>query len=252
MEDEEYFFQQYYSQVEDFLWFDEAALPPQLPVNNQHDQSAFLKYSSQPFKGFRTKSWGNHHGPNDQNVNRRMVEFLKMSWKTTMIEPVEPERERNHKHMMSERMRRVKQKDSFVKLHKVLPLGTKGDKNSIVQMAAETIQELQSCKEDLKRKNAELELALAAENHDHDDEENLEDAKIKLRVANPSSGIDSMLEVLKFLKDIGIKTKAIQSNFSSQEFSALLEIKAKIGAGEVEKAVERTLFEVERKFRCPF
>lgn len=102
-----------------------------------------------------------------------------------------------------------------------------GDKNSIVQMAAQRIQELQRYVEELKRRNIELELALAAANHD--DEEILEEAKIKLRVAHPSSGIDSMLEVLKCLKDTGAKTKAMKSIFSSQDFSAVLQIEAKVG-----------------------
>ena len=111
-------------------------------------------------------------------------------------------------------------------------------------MAAERIQELQRCNEELKRRKFELELALAAAIHD--DEENLEVAKIKLRVVHPSSGIDSMLDVLKCLKNTGTKTKAIQSTFSSQEFSAVLQIETKIGlqlwSFPVYDKLSRTLF----------
>nr|QJQ51184.1 bHLH transcription factor bHLH7.2 [Gardenia jasminoides] len=155
-----------------------------------------------------------------------MIELLRKGWKPPTIGPVEAERVRNHKHVMNERMRRERQKRSFEELHKMLPHGTKGDKNSIVQMAAERIRELQRCKEELRRREIELELALAAANHD--DGETLEEAKIKLRVVHPSSGINSLLEVLKCLRNTGTETRAIQSNFSSQEFSAVLEIEAKV------------------------
>ncbi|XP_071940546.1 transcription factor bHLH92-like isoform X2 [Coffea arabica] len=242
---EEYFFQ-HYSQGDEVLWFDGEVLP--LPaVDDQYHGSSFVKYSNHPLQGFGSNGRVNH-GKNDRNANKRMIELLKKRWKPPTIGAVEAERERNRKHVINERMRRGKQKKSFVELHKMLPYGTKGDKNSIVQMAAERIHELQRCNEELKRRKIELELALAAAIHD--DEENLEVAKIKLRVVHPSSGIDSMLEVLKCLKNTGTKTKGIQSTFSSQEFSAVLEIEAK-GAAEVEKAVHETLFEAEKKFRCP-
>ncbi|KAL3507711.1 hypothetical protein ACH5RR_033093 [Cinchona calisaya] len=223
---DEHFFQ-YYSQGDgdQVSWFGEF-LP--FPVINEHG-SAFVKYARQPLHGFGSKGWTNDLGKNSTpNANKRMIEFLMKSWKT----PVEAQRERNHKHMIDERMRR-------------------GDKNSVVQMATERVQELQRCKEELKNRKAELELALlAAENQDN--EKNMEEAEIKLRVAHPSSGIDSMLEVLKCLKSTGTNTKAIQSTFSSQEFSAALQIEAKIGAEEVEKAVHKTLFEVEKKHGRPF
>lgn len=103
------------------------------------------------------------------------------------------------------------------------------DKNSIIQTAAETIEELRREMETLKRRKLELEMALLIEaDRANDDKETMQEAKIRLRVAHPSSGIDSMLEVLKCLKNTGTKAKALQSNFTSQEFSAILHIEAKV------------------------
>ncbi|KAK2972941.1 hypothetical protein RJ640_021998, partial [Escallonia rubra] len=99
------------------------------------------------------------------------------------------------------------------------------DKNTIMQIAAEKIRELQSSQEELRKQNSELEAILAARR----DEEVVEGAKIRFRVGNPSSGIDSMLSVLKCLKETGSETRAIQSSFSAQELSAVIEVQNKFG-----------------------
>lgn len=105
------------------------------------------------------------------------------------------------------------------------------DKNSIIQTAAETIEELRREMETLKRRKLELEMALLIETDPSNDvKETMQEAKIRLRVAHPSSGIDSMLEVLKCLKNTGTKAKALQSNFTPQEFSAILHIEAKVSS----------------------
>lgn len=97
------------------------------------------------------------------------------------------------------------------------------DKNSIIQMAATKIQVLQKCKEELQRQNLEAEKNLTAV-----EGERVGGAKIKLKVANPTSGVDSMVEVLKCLKHLGLETRTIRSNFTAQEFSAELEIETEV------------------------
>ena len=97
------------------------------------------------------------------------------------------------------------------------------DKNSIIQTAATKIQVLQKCREELQRRNSEAEKNLAAV-----EGERVGGAKIKLKVANPTSGVDSMVEVLKCLKHLGLKARTIRSNFTAQEFSAELEIETEV------------------------
>jgi hypothetical protein len=93
------------------------------------------------------------------------------------------------------------------------------DKNSIIQMAAKKIEEMQRRREELQRRKLEVEANLAAV-------EGV--ATIRVRVANPTSGVDSMVEVLKCLKDLGLETRSIRSNFSAHEFSAELEIESQV------------------------
>lgn len=94
------------------------------------------------------------------------------------------------------------------------------DKNSIIQMAAKKIEEMQRRREELQRRKLEVEANLAAATEGG--------AKIRVRVANPASGIDSMVEVLKCLKALGLKTTTIRSNFSAHEFSAELQIETQV------------------------
>ncbi|KAK9288402.1 hypothetical protein L1049_016858 [Liquidambar formosana] len=209
-------------------------------------QSAFVQYQNIPIGGFRLEN--SAVNSNDRNMNKRMMELLRRRGCTSasapaVIERREPERERCFRHMINERMRREKHKESFQALHSMLPLGTKNDKNSIIQMTAVKIQELQTYKEELQRQNRELEINLAAM-----EREKVGGTKIKLRVGNPTSGIDSLVEVLQCLKNLGLETRAIHSKHSAEEFYAELEIETKlIGAAEVENAVQRTLIEAERK-----
>lgn len=98
------------------------------------------------------------------------------------------------------------------------------DKNSIITTAAKKVEELKRFKEELERQNSEIERVLGARKS----EEMVEQAKIMVRVAYPSSGVDSMLEVLKCLKQTSSKTTAFQSKFSAQEFSAVLGIETKV------------------------
>ncbi|XVF38354.1 hypothetical protein REPUB_Repub20aG0094200 [Reevesia pubescens] len=177
-------------------------------------------------------SSGCNNGVNSGNMNKRMIEFLRKSWPTT-TETKDTKKERCFRHMMNERMRREKQKKSYFDLHSMLPLGTKNDKNSIVQTATKRVQELQWLKKDLEKRNYKLKSNLAT--------------KIKLRIENPTSGIDSMLEVFKCLKKLDSKPRMIQSKFTNKEFLAVMDIETEIGAAEVEKVVNKTLQEAERK-----
>ncbi|CAI9118289.1 OLC1v1019838C1 [Oldenlandia corymbosa var. corymbosa] len=243
-------------QGNDVLWFDDDLLPKQAAVSQR--RSDFISYSKETLQGIQSKRVGNRgRRPNDQNVHKRMMEMLKKRWESekAVAELAEAERERNHKHMINERMRRVKQRQGYVELHKLLPHGTKSDKNSIVQTAAETIEQLQRGEEQLKRRKLELEMMMAMADEANLQEQSkkqgkMEEAKIRLRVVYPSSGIDSLLGVMKSLKHMDVKTKSLQSSISSQEFSAVLQVQAKKSAAVVEKEVQKALYEVERKFRC--
>ncbi|XP_070042279.1 transcription factor bHLH92 isoform X2 [Nicotiana tomentosiformis] len=210
----EEFFQVQSSQANgEVLWFENEAFF----VN----QSAFVSFRNKPIEGFGVSGYGNVSA-NHRNMNKRMMEFLKKSW-IPKVGEVKMEKEKVHKHMIKERIRREKQKQSYLALHKLLPMGTKGEKNAIVQTAVMRIQELQKYKESLKKRNDELQMILA-----EGEKEEFEKAKIKVKVNYPISGVDSMLEVLKCLKNCGTKANAMQSSFSQQEFSSMLEIETKV------------------------
>lgn len=91
-------------------------------------------------------------------------------------------------------------------------------------MAAKEIEEVKRYKEELERQNREMETILGASGS----ERAVEKAEIKLRVDYPASGIDSMLAVLRCLRDTGSTVTAIQSTFSDHEFSATLEVHTKV------------------------
>lgn len=88
-------------------------------------------------------------------------------------------------------------------------------------MATTNIQQLQRCKEELRKRNMELESILGKDG-------SVKWSKLRLRVANPISGVDSMLEVLKCLQSLGLKTRNIQSSFSAHEFSVEIEFENKV------------------------
>ncbi|PIA45214.1 hypothetical protein AQUCO_01700627v1 [Aquilegia coerulea] len=172
-----------------------------------------------------------------QNMNKRMIEFLRtLPRNNTSCEHLEFEKERNYRHMVKERLRRNKQKQTYVALHSMLPPGTKNDKNSVLQMAALHLQELKGLKEELKKNLSHLnERAIQ------------ETTTIHLRWPFPSSGIDSMIGVLTCLKSMGLKARTIRSEFSVGEFYSVLEIEQKVEAVVVEKAIQIALADVERR-----
>lgn len=100
------------------------------------------------------------------------------------------------------------------------------DKNSIVQAASTEIWGLQRCKEELERRNRDLRASLGITGPEDNDVTG--GSKIKVRVGNPTSGIDSMMEVLGCLDGLGLKMTSLRSSFSTEEFSAVLEIQEEV------------------------
>lgn len=100
----------------DVFWCEAFEAPPV-------SRSAFVAYTEEPRIGFGAANSGS--GPtNPGNVNKRMMKFLRRSWHLR-IEIQEHEKERGFRHMMNERVRRERQKQSYMALHSTLPFGTK-------------------------------------------------------------------------------------------------------------------------------
>ncbi|KAL8104994.1 transcription factor bHLH92-like [Apium graveolens] len=219
-----------------FSWLQEE-IPPK--------PSAFVSYTQHGLN--ESEAIGSN---NNVNIKKRMSEFLIKSMSRTNQEIHDySEMERGRRHMLTERMRREKQKHNYMRLHSLLPSGTKRDKHSIMLAAVEKVEELKRCREELERQKREMNKMLGARESSSREGSEMEEAKIRINVAYPSSGIDSMLEVLKCLKKTSSNIRLVQSKFLPQQFSAVLGIETKVGAAEVEKAVHRTLFQVEKNFR---
>ncbi|XP_062108190.1 transcription factor bHLH92 [Humulus lupulus] len=229
----------------DALWYRETIIPT--------TRSAFERYREEPRKEFMQRS------SNKMNTNKRMIDWLRrrsLRSSNTNNQVDEHEKERCYRHMMNERLRREKQKQSFLDLHSMLPMGTKNDKKSVVQIATMKIQQLEKYKEELNREKMKLEETLFERNNNNDGNSSTvkggTNNKIKVRVANPTSGVDLMVEVLNCLKKLGLKAINIRSDLSSDEFYAELDIETKVGAAEIEKAMQQTLLEAEWKSRSYF
>ncbi|KAK6929856.1 Myc-type, basic helix-loop-helix (bHLH) domain [Dillenia turbinata] len=195
----------------DMLWLEESL---QIP------QGAFLGHAENPIQSLSTENF--NYGSNSNTMNMKVVNRVDDNW-IKQSEAMEPERDRCHRHMISERMRRKEEKQNYNALHSLLPPKTKSDKNSIVKMAIKEAQELQRYKKDLENRNEEL-----MRNSVGEEEKETEVAKIRIAVNQASSGIDSMLGVFQCLKNLGVKIRSIQSNFSREQLSAVLEIETKV------------------------
>ncbi|KAF9619115.1 hypothetical protein IFM89_005129 [Coptis chinensis] len=198
-------------------------------------QSSFVPYAK-PIGGFHSKS-----SVKGKSISKRMIEFLRAHPTKRTEERQEDDNDRSYRHMINERLRREKQKQTYDSLHSLLPRGTKIDKNSVLQTAALQLQELKGLKEELQARNRELEKKLLA-----NEGARAETAVIRLKRQISSSGIDSILGVLRCLNNMGLKVRTIRSEFSVSEFLAALKIEPKIEALVVEKAVQGALEEVER------
>ncbi|KAH6769994.1 hypothetical protein C2S52_014797 [Perilla frutescens var. hirtella] len=153
------------------------------------------------------------------------------------------------KRVMMERMRRKKHSQIYLALHHLLPQGTKSDKKSILETAVKEVEELRRRHHELRRRNGEImemiynyELAFEKEK-----------CELDLKVENPGCALDSMLEVLRCLKNAGCLTTSIQSTFFHNHFAATLHFQTtcwtRMRAAEVEKAVQRSLLDAEINFR---
>ncbi|KAL6996220.1 hypothetical protein U1Q18_006355 [Sarracenia purpurea var. burkii] len=107
-----------YESPDQILWAEVVGFPAK--------QSAFSRYDDRSTGGFRSIIDGVNS--NSSSLNKRMIEFLRMRWNpppplvsTTVAETKESERERCFRHMMSDRMRREKQKQSYSALRSLLP-----------------------------------------------------------------------------------------------------------------------------------
>ncbi|KAJ0981581.1 hypothetical protein J5N97_009836 [Dioscorea zingiberensis] len=220
--------------------------------------SAFVEYSSMASNVISCLPKHNDHGA--PNVHRRIMSFLK-----SMPKPKQkPENSkinmdgyycsREFRHMMRERHRREKLSQSYSDLYSILVPRSKADKKSIVQSATVHLKELNKVKEELHVRNKELRERIDKNiNHVVRPEAEAEaeaGAKIiGVRLMNPASTIDSMIGALQCVKGMGAMATTIHSDFSGEEFTAVMTIQTKIERSEVEKAVEKSLMETEKKLR---
>ncbi|KAL2323775.1 hypothetical protein Fmac_028154 [Flemingia macrophylla] len=203
-------------------------------------QSAFVHYRDLPRINYSL------NGSNSQNMSKRMLAFLRKSWPVDrkMVDEIENERERGFRHMINERMRRQRLRQCCLALHSTLPHGTKRDNNSVIQMAAKEILRLQGFREELQRKNFELETNLEGVKSNQGGRREIQ----YLRVPHPKCGISSMVESLKCLKDQGVDIRSIKSTFSPHELFAELEIEThEVGDADVERTTWRTQDELDLK-----
>ncbi|GKV42267.1 hypothetical protein SLEP1_g49690 [Rubroshorea leprosula] len=218
--------------------------PPPPETATAPNQSAFVPYGNIPRNELGSGETGNTS--NSGNMNNRMIEFWRRQT-DVLLKNRENEKHRSFQHMIGERMRRERHKTSYSALHSTLPLGTKKDKNTILQTATKRIQELRAQRLELEQRNRELEVNLVSVKGKDGG-----GMRITARIDNPTSGIDSMLEVLGRLKKMNTKIRSIQSNFTDRELVAMMEIESQGGVGadeEIQKAVQRTLQEVETNFQ---
>ncbi|GAB4843250.1 hypothetical protein Ancab_013218 [Ancistrocladus abbreviatus] len=203
-------------------------------------QSAFLPYSPyRPRERFEIEG-----AKRASSTRKRLIEFLRMDWRRK-VENMKPESERCYRHMMNERMRRQRHRDSYSAIHSMLPKGTKGDKRSIIEGARSEIEVLKKSMEGLEGRNLKVEAELASLREEKAEEEG--GSIIKVAVDNSSPKLDSMLAVLKRIKSMGLAARSIQCDASDQDFSVVLQIDSisKGKAAEVEKAVQRRLHQIE-------
>ncbi|XP_010442004.1 PREDICTED: transcription factor bHLH92 [Camelina sativa] len=224
-------------QEEDNLWdliADDISVYDDKSVSSVPNRSAFRPYvkGTEPLLMSSSKV----------NVKKRMVNLLRKNWEEKR-NAVAPEKERCRRHMLKERTRREKQKQSYLALHSLLPYATKNDKNTIVEKAVDEIVKLQRLKKELERRIKMIEAKSAKDGHN-----DMTETKVRFSLQEPLSGLDSMVEVLHCLKPMGTKLKTVHANFSPHEFSTTMNIETQIRGEEVEKRVERRLQESEWKF----
>ena len=102
------------------------------------------------------------------------------------------------------------------------------EKISIIQVASAEIRKLEKRKEELEKRNSGMVDLVAREGIMGgvygEGGGGKRRAKIRVRVDNPTSGIDSLQEVLKCLKHMGLSASGIGFELSKLELSAVIEI----------------------------
>lgn len=151
------------------------------------------------------------------------------------------ESSRGFRHMMRERQRREKLSQSYADLYAMVSSRSKGDKNSIVQSAANYLHELKVARDQLQRRSEELKAKILG----HDAQQPC--VRVQFEVDEPSSSIDSMIGALRSLKGMNVKTRGIRSTLAGHRLTTEINVETTIAASEVERAVEEALQEVERK-----
>ncbi|CAL9050728.1 unnamed protein product [Musa banksii] len=227
-----------------------GAFFPELPLD--YSSAAFLLSGLVPeFDAPRTAfvSYLRQDGPrtmversgSGRNIHRSLIEMLRS------IPRAEERRtaaaSRGFRHMMRERKRREKLSQSYSDLCSMLASGSKCDKNSIVKSATKHVQELKGVKEALQQRYEELKAKVLGSDP-------TEGEKVKIRAANLSSPMDSMIGVLRCLQSMDATAKAIRAHLSSSELSAVMSIDTKMAAADVERAIEGAAMEAEKRLRC--
>lgn len=118
----------------DLFWLDvDAPILVPVPAPARHT-SAFAPYLSRPAIGSRQE---NNNltvvavattDSNFENIHKRVIAYWRKHWHEKRERPAtlgDLEREKCHRHMLNERMRREKQRHSYLALHSILPAKTK-------------------------------------------------------------------------------------------------------------------------------
>lgn len=113
----------------DLFWLDAPlSVPILVPVPPLARQiSAFAPYLSQPENNPTTIVVAATGSNNSENINKRVIEYWRKHWEAEKAPAAvgDLEREKCHRHMLNERMRREKQRRSYFELHSMLPTKTK-------------------------------------------------------------------------------------------------------------------------------
>jgi phage shock protein A len=97
-----------------------------------------------------------------------------------------------------------------------------GDKNSIVQSAANYIHELKVARDQLQRRSEELKAKILG----HDAQQPC--VKVQFEVDEPSSSIDSMIGALRSLKTMNVKTRGIRSTLAGHRLTTEINVETTV------------------------
>ncbi|WOL15257.1 hypothetical protein Cni_G24038 [Canna indica] len=214
--------------------------PPQLPSS-----SAFVEYRASTGVDEYRRNAGVSGGY--LNIHRRLIRFWRiMRMSARRASPDEgaattTTTSRGFQHMMRERQRRERLSQSYAELHSMLSSRSKGDKISIVQSAGEYLKELQEAREELWRRNRELELMI------HGNAPEAEAAALKVQVENcaSSSSFDSAIAALECLKRMELEATAVRVEFAGRSSSVEVVFATEVAKETVKREMEASLAAVE-------